>query len=207
MKTKHLLFRTGTLPRGRQAALAGLLLATLTVASMSQAQAQAQAEPESGRVTVAVGEVAVIAPGQADPQPLAAGDMVAVGSMVRTGANSRAVIVMTPRSAIRVAADSELLIELVDEAAERPRVTLDLKDGSLGALLKPGEGEEIDFQIRTPSGIAAARGTYFAVVVEDGVGYTQVKEGRVEVIPEQEDNNDQPAPGDAAPVEAPVDPN
>jgi hypothetical protein len=90
---------------------------------------------------------------------------------------------MTPKSAIRVGENSTVVIEEVVESATPPKVTLNLKDGSLGALLKPGAGAEMDFQIKTPSGIAAARGTYYAVVVENGKGFAQVKEGKVEIIP------------------------
>lgn len=140
------------------------------------------ANPKSGTVTVAVGDVKVTPPGAAG-QPLQAGDTVAVGSKVTTGPQSRAVIVMTTQSAIRVAENSEVTIEAIDEAAAQPKVRLDLKSGSLGALLKPGADKPMDFQIKTPSGIAAARGTYFAVVVENGKGYAQVKEGKVEIIP------------------------
>jgi len=147
-----------------------------------------QAEPESGEVTVSVGEVRVTPPG-GQPAPLNVGDTVATGSLVTTGEGARAVIVMTSRSAVRITANSEVLIEEVAEEADPPRVTIDLKNGSLGALLKPGAGEEMDFKVRTPTGIAAARGTFFAVVVEDGKGYAQVREGRVEIVPGSEDPN------------------
>lgn len=138
--------------------------------------------PTSGKVTVSVGDVKVTPPGGA-AKALAAGEIVAVGSTVTTGAGARAVIVMTPRSAIRVGENSTVVIEEVVEAATPPKVTIDLKDGSLGALLKPGAGAEMDFKIKTPSGIAAARGTFYAVVVENGKGFAQVKEGKVEIIP------------------------
>lgn len=145
------------------------------------------AEPKSGSVTVAVGDVKVTPPGGAAEKALKAGDTVAIGSTVKTGADSRAVIVMTARSAIRVAADSEVLIEEMKESDTEPKVLLDLKSGSLGALLKPGANAEMDFKIKTPSGIAAARGTFFAVVVEEGKGFVQVKDGKVEIIPKEED--------------------
>jgi len=147
-----------------------------------------RAQPQSGQVTVSVGEVRVTPPG-GEPAPLNAGDTVAVGSVVTTGAGARAVIVMTPLSAIRVAENSEVLVEEVEEDAAPPRVTLDLKNGSLGALLKPGAGAEMDFKVRTPTGVAAARGTFFAVVVEDGKGYAQVRDGRIEIAPTAEDPN------------------
>jgi len=149
----------------------------------------ANAAPESGNVTVAVGDVKVTPPGGGAAQELKAGDVVAAGSTVKTGADSRAVIVMTSKSAIRIAANSEVLVEEMKESDTEPKVMIDLKNGSLGALLKPGAGAEMDFKVKTPSGIAAARGTFFAVVVEDGKGFAQVKEGKVEIIPEQEDGD------------------
>ncbi len=147
-----------------------------------------QAEPESGKVTVAVGDVKVTPEDGGAEVAVKAGDTVAVGSTIRTGADSRAVIIITPRSAIRVAADSEVVITNVDENASPKDVMIDVKSGGLGALLKPNAADELDFKIRTPSGVAAARGTFYAVVVEDGKGYAQVKEGRVEIIPNADGN-------------------
>ena len=148
------------------------------------------ADPESGDVTVAVGDVqAVTADGVS--RLLKKGDKVAVGSTVKTGRDSRAVIVITPRSAIRISENSEVVIETVNEDVLPVDVTISLKDGSLGALLKPNAADELDFKVRTPSGVAAARGTFYAVVVKDGKGYVQVKEGQVEIIP-----NDEEADGD-----------
>ncbi|MEM1441048.1 MAG: FecR domain-containing protein [Verrucomicrobiota bacterium] len=145
------------------------------------------AAPESGRVTVAVGDVkAVAAEGEAGV-PVEKGDKVAVGTTILTGPESRAVIVITPRSAIRIAENSEVVIENINEEATPSDVTIDLKEGSLGALLKPNAATELDFKVRTPSGVAAARGTFYSVAVKDGKGYAQVKEGRVEIIPNAEE--------------------
>lgn len=148
----------------------------------------AEAAPESGKVTVAVGDVKAFAEEGAAGTPVEKGDKVAVGTTIKTGADSRAVIVITPRSAIRISENSVVVIETVDEAASPKQVMIDLKDGSLGALLKPNAATELDFRVRTPSGVAAARGTFYAVAVKDGKGYAQVKEGRVEIIPEKEGN-------------------
>jgi hypothetical protein len=141
------------------------------------------AEPESGKVTVAVGDVQVIAKAGDAPVAIKAGDKVAIGSTITTGAGARAVVVITSRSAIRIAENSEVVLEVIDETVLPKKVTVDLKDGSLSALLKPNAAGELDFQVRTPSGVAAARGTFFSVAVKDGKGFAQVKEGRVDVIP------------------------
>ncbi|NNE92976.1 MAG: FecR domain-containing protein [Verrucomicrobiales bacterium] len=160
-----------------------LLLAALFLLSP-----EAAAEPESGNVTVAVGQVTVTPPDGGAAKALKAGDTVAVGSTVKTGADSRAVIVMTKVSAIRIAADSEVVITEMKESDTEPKVLVDLKSGSLGALLKPGAEGKMDFKVKTPSGVAAARGTFFAVVVEDGKGFAQVKNGKIEIVPEKEGN-------------------
>ena len=167
---------------------ARILSFCLPLAAVLLATTPAKSAPQSGTVTVAVGSVTVTPAAGGTAVALKAGDTVAVGSTVKTGADSRAVIVMTATSAIRIAADTEILIQEVDEAAENPKVLLDIKSGSVGALLKPKEGKALDFKIKTPSGVAAARGTFFAVVVENGKGFAQVKEGKVEIIPSKEGN-------------------
>lgn len=147
----------------------------------------AEAAPQSGKVTIAKGDVKVTPPGGGEAVELKVGDRVEVGSTVTTGPDSRVVIVITPRSAIRVAADSSVVLETVDETVSPKKILIDVRSGGLGALLRPGAAEEMDFRIKTPSGTAAARGTFFAVFVDEGKGYTQVKEGRVEIIPDQEE--------------------
>jgi hypothetical protein len=155
-----------------------LTLVTIVIPAMTSL-----AEPEGGKVTVAVGDVQVIAKAGEAPVAVKPGDKVVVGSTIKTGAGARAVVVITSRSAIRIAENTEVLLEVVDETVLPKKVTVDLKDGSLSALLKPNAAGELDFQVRTPSGVAAARGTFFSVAVKDGKGFAQVKEGRVDVIP------------------------
>lgn len=148
----------------------------------------AHAEPKSGSVTVSVGDVKVKPGGGGAEKPLKVDDTVAIGDTVTTGAGARAVIVMTKASAIRVGENSEVVIEEIKESDTAPKVLVDLKNGSLGALLKTTPAMAMDFKIKTPSGIAAARGTFFAVVVENGKGFAQVKEGKIEIIPAKKED-------------------
>jgi hypothetical protein len=158
----------------------GVLCACLGFVSCVCGQAQ---DVTSGKVSVSVGDVTMTPSGGGAAVPLKAGDIVAVGATVKTGAGARAVIVMTPKAAIRVAENSEVLIEQVDQTVLPVAVVVDLKDGGLSALLKPDGPDQLDFKVRTPSGVAAARGTLYSVAVKDGKGYAQVKEGRVEIVP------------------------
>ena len=136
-----------------------------------------------GKVSVAIGTVTLIPAGGGAAKPLAINDPVPGGSTVKTGPASRAVITLTKQSAVRIAESSEVIVETLDSDEANPKVLLDLKSGSLGALIKPQAQTSMDFKVKTPSGVAAARGTFFSVAVEEGKGYVQVKEGKVDVTP------------------------
>lgn len=147
-------------------------------------QVMAFAADTGGVVSIAVGTVTMIPANGGAEQPLKVGDVVPVGSTVKTGPSSRAVIKTTKQSAVRIAENSQaVMMELVDSDAT-PKVLIDLKSGSLGALIQPQAQAAMDFKIKTPSGIAAARGTMYAVAVEDGKGYVKVEHGKVDVIPD-----------------------
>lgn len=136
-----------------------------------------------GRLSVVVGNVTVTAPGGA-PAAAKANDAVKVGSVIRTAAGARAVLVTTRQSAVRIAENSEVVVAELNDSEATPKVLLDLKNGSMGALIQPQAQTAMDFRIKTPSGIAAARGTFYAVAVEDGKrGFVQVKNGKVAVTP------------------------
>lgn len=143
-------------------------------------------QPQTGKVTVVVGTVTVTPPGQ-PALPLKVGEIVAVGSVIKTGADSRATVTMTTSSAVRIGPNSETVVAEIVESKDAPKVLLDLKSGTIGALVKPEVKGKMDFKIKTPSGIAAARGTFYSVAVENGIGYVQTKEGEVVIIPLDKD--------------------
>ncbi len=141
------------------------------------------AADSSGTVSIAVGSVTLVPADGSAEKPLKVGDAVPVGSTVKTGVASRAVIKTTKQSAVRIAENSQaIFMELVDSDAT-PKVLIDLKAGSMGALIQPQAQAVMDFKIKTPTGIAAARGTMYAVSVEDGKGFVKVEHGKVDVIP------------------------
>lgn len=141
------------------------------------------AAESAGLVSIAVGSVVLIPAEGGTEKPLKVGDPVPVGSTVKTGAASRAVIKTTKQSAVRIAENSlAVMTELVDSDTT-PKVLIDLKEGSLGALIQPQAQSAMDFKIKTPTGIAAARGTMYAVAVENGKGFVKVEHGKVDVTP------------------------
>ncbi len=53
----------------------------------------------------------------------------------------------------------------------------------MAALVKPETSGKMDFKIKTPSGVAVAKGAFYSVSVENGKGYVQTKDGEVVIVP------------------------
>jgi hypothetical protein len=133
------------------------------------------------------GDAQFAGPGSSHFAPLKKGQILAVGTTVRTGDNGTAVIVTTPGSAIEVGNDSvlkinELAFRKSGGAISQREAHLQLTAGVVSALIDPSTPKVTDFQVATPEGAAAARGTYFAVLVYHGKTYVGVKEGKVGAV-------------------------
>jgi len=156
-------------------ALLGLTL--LSVAGVSAAPVNATAYSVSGTVEFA-------GPGSSTYAPLKKGQVLAIGSTVRTGDDGVAVLQTTPGSAVQVGNGSILKINELAFAKSGDNVTerkarLQLNTGVVSALIDPSTPKVTDFKIQTPQGAAAARGTFYAVCVYQGKTYVGVREGHV----------------------------
>ncbi len=144
----------------------------------------ALAAPVNATVFSVSGSVEGAGPGSASFHPLHKGDHLPIGSAVRTGDDGVAVLVTTPGSAIQVGNDSEIRLSDLAFAKAGGDVTqreahVQLTSGVVSALIDPHTPKVTDFQIQTPEGVAAARGTFYAVLVYKGKTYVGVKEGKV----------------------------
>ena len=143
-----------------------------------------RAAPVSAQVFSVTGTAEFAAPGSNSFAPLKKGQALAIGSKIRTGDDGTAVLVTTPGSAIQVGNSS--LLKLNDLAYAKSggtvtehKATLQLTSGVVSALIDPSTPKVTDFKIQTPQGAAAARGTFYAVLVYHGKTYIGVKEGKV----------------------------
>jgi hypothetical protein len=132
------------------------------------------------------GTVEYAAPDSSSYVPLKKGQSLAIGSTVRTGDDGIAVLVTTPGSAIQVGNSSIVKLNKLAFAKSGGDVTqrqavLQLTSGVVSALIDPSTPKITDFQVQTPEGAAAARGTFYAVLVYEGKTYVGVKEGKVAV--------------------------
>ena len=143
-----------------------------------------QAATVTAKVFSVSGTAEYAAPGSTSYVPLQKGQEIAVGSTVRTGDDGVAVLVTTPGSAIQIGNGSIVKLTALAFAksggsvTER-KATLELSSGVVSALIDPSTPKVTDFKIQTPQGAAAARGTFYAVLVYYGKTYVGVKEGKV----------------------------
>ena len=146
-----------------------------------------RAEPVKAVVESVHGTVEFAPPGSSSFAPLKKGQELAVGSTIRTGSDGSADIITTPGSAIQLGADSNLRLNALAFAKSGSTVTqreahLQLTSGVVSALIDPSTPKITDFQVQTPEGSAAARGTFYAVMVSHGKTYVSVEQGKVGAI-------------------------
>ena len=149
--------------------------------------ASVQAETVNAVVDSVQGTVEFAAPGSSSFSPLKKGQELVVGSTVRTGSDGTTDIITTPGSAIQVGNDSNLRLSALAFAKSGSDVTqreahLQLTKGVISALIDPSTPKITDFQVQTPQGAAAARGTFYAVMVTHGKTYVSVVQGKVGAI-------------------------
>jgi hypothetical protein len=156
-----------------------LFILLLSGANLRAATVNAQVFSVSGTVEYA-------APDSSSYAPLRKGDSLAIGSTIRTGDDGVAVLVTTPGSAIQIGNSSIVKLNKLafnksgGDVTQRQAV-LQLTSGVVSALIDPSTPKITDFQVQTPEGAAAARGTFYAVLVYHGKTYVGVKEGKVAV--------------------------
>ena len=160
----------------------------ITIALLALASAlTASAATINATVFSVSGDAEFAAPGSNHFAPMTKGQTLPVGTTVRTGDNGVAVLVTTPGSAVQVGNDSVLKINALafkksgGDVSQR-EAHLQLTSGVVSALIDPSTPKVTDFQVATPEGAAAARGTYFAVLVYHGKTYVGVKEGKVGAV-------------------------
>ncbi len=157
-------------------------MALVLAACRAQDAPGGQAQEWEARLTEAKGEVTVwTSDGDPGGMPGEEGAPLEVGDRVRTGKDGSAEIAFEGDSIVTLRPNSE--IRIAD--ARRGRVEIAAARGGLLAKIQKALGMGGGFRVRTPTAVAAVRGTEFAVEIEDGSGgETHVgvfDEGEVEV--------------------------
>ena len=142
---------------------------------------------QSIRVLLVSGPATIQDPDDPAPRAVEKGELVPIGSRIVTGAGAR--VVLTPFPGIKsiLAENSSVLVERAVESATADRAklqqaTLDLRTGVLVSDLEKESGVVYDYAVRTPRGLAGARGTLYTVAVDpSGVESILVSDGSIQI--------------------------
>ena len=145
------------------------------------------------------GEVKILRPGEPETAvDVIEGMLIPSGSTVATGEDSSAAVLMGGVNSVRFGPRSEGLLRQTVEDGKRGTI-VDLRDGTVFSRVGRRAGERQDFQVRTPQGVAAARGTDYAVWLREGRLVVCSAAGVVEIRDPQNNPRDtlpQPPKGD-----------
>ena len=158
-----------------------LLIASILAAALSPAWGQPAAAPEEAewdaRFTNVTGEVYVRSAGEEDWRKAEAQVPLQKGDEVQTGPSAAAEIALDGENVVELGADSQMTVG----ALEKQSSTVELTMGSLIAKLASLLGQR-EFKVKTPSAVAAVRGTEFGVEVdEEETSVGVFDEGKVSV--------------------------
>ena len=164
-----------------------MLLATILSWTILAAPGVGTLRADPGAATGVKGRVEMIAPGETKPVRLRNGDQVPAGATIITKRGGEAVVPLTTGSAVRISGGSNVQIQESRDGsgAAPPKARIQLRSGTAAALIR--EKAKMDFQIETPHGIAAARGTFYAVSVKGGKTFAAVREGKIDVSSKTKD--------------------
>jgi len=105
-----------------------------------------------------------------DQTSMQAGATLPIGSVIRTGGGAEVTLRFFDGTVATVLSDSELSLERLEAqsaggANVKETTVLNLSRGTIVASLDPAKKDVTSFSVRTPRGVAIARGTVFAVRV------------------------------------------
>jgi hypothetical protein len=138
-------------------------------------------QPTVAEVVHAYGEVTLTRASTETALPLASGENLASGDVVRTGAQSSATLRFVDGARVLVRPDSELKIERLTQSRAGASTTLRLERGSADSVVPPARGASAPsrYEMRTPQTNLGVRGTEFRTVAAGGATRLEVLEGKV----------------------------
>ncbi len=139
----------------------------------------------SSKVKSVTGSATFQDKGKSKVRQLKPGIRLKEGTRIKTSAGATVIIVVVPGTAIQISENSDvvlskmLLEEGVDGVTVKRTGRVHVNDGTVSTLIEKSKVDVNDFEITTPQGSAAARGTFYGVTVRNGKMYVKVKEGSI----------------------------
>ena len=156
--------------------LSSLVAVTLiAVTSVTLRGAETQTEAKVLKIT---GSSAQVQLASGETRPLVEGESLPQGATILTGAGTEVYVAPMEGTVATIKPNSSVGLEQLSVTKDGGAVTkqtalLNLKSGNLVSSLDPTKKNINNYGVRTPKGVAAARGTVFTVNV-NGVNYRVV---------------------------------
>ncbi len=157
------------------------LLSTLMVLFCIVFVGSAQQGKRFGIITLPLGRVEVQKAGSDQWKKAGVKQPVYVNDKIRTRAKSRAEISLTGGGKMRIGEKSELELLQADVMGMKKDYNANLKKGNVWVSAKAGFGEKKNVVVRTPTAVAAIRGTKYRVEAGEEESSVLVYQGEVEV--------------------------
>lgn len=158
------------------------LFITMLTASLVRAEEVAR----DAKIVTVQGNVIIGLPGESGGKPATVGALLPVGSTIHTTSGAEVTVKFFNSTVAVVQPDTDVTLEKLSVTTEGKDVTkenalLNLRVGSIISSLDPAKHDINNYGIRTPRGIAAARGTVYAVGVapNNGICTTSTISGTV----------------------------
>lgn len=146
----------------------------------SAQQAPAPKAPSGAFISFFSGEVMVTLPGASAAVPAVLGDSLPEGSIVTTGPDASALVESFAGISTGLSDESSVVIGKHSVSTEGVRTAeIELKEGSTVSVLDPAKRKINNYGVRTPKGVAAARGTTYSTSFRNGVMTVNTATGEV----------------------------
>ncbi len=143
--------------------------------------AQVSLAAEFGKITLPLGKVEVLAAGSEDWSRAMPRQALQVNDQIRTAAKSRCEITLTGGGKVRIGENSELVLTAANVKPMTKNFNATLKKGNAWVSAKAAFGEKKNVSIRTPTAVAAIRGTVYRTQAGEDESSVLVYEGKVDV--------------------------
>ncbi len=164
---------------GRAVKQIALILSFIMTATVLLSQGNKSAE--FGKITLPLGKVEVMKNGGTEWTRAMPRQAVFVNDQLRTGAKSRCEISLTGGGKIRIGENSELVLNQANVKPMTKDFKATLKKGNAWVAAKAAFGEKKNVSVRTPTAVAAIRGTVYRTAAGEDESSVLVYEGKVDV--------------------------
>ena len=136
---------------------------------------------EFGKITLPLGKVEVLISGSENWSRAMPRQALNVNDQIRTAAKSRCEITLTGGGKVRIGENSELVLTEANVKPMTKEFNATLKKGNAWVSAKAAFGEKKNVSIRTPTAVAAIRGTVYRTSAGEDESSVLVYEGKVDV--------------------------